>query len=297
MPNAAIDVGSNSLLLTVMGDGGVVLHDEARVVGLGKGLGDRGLFQPDRMKAAEEVLADYVATAAGLGVPANRIRAVATSAARRAMNAETWLARVKRNLDVEVRVISGEEEADLTWAGARGGLDLPAGAWLVVDLGGGSTELVLGDAGGAQRRASLQLGSVRLTEDLLGADKIDPTALARARSWVDVELARFPFDAAPAAVVGVAGTVTTLVTVARGHDRYRRDDVHGQVLTRADLQRAIDRLAPATPEERRRMVPASPERANYLVAGATILDRTLAAARKDALIASDGGLRFGLLAR
>lgn len=299
MARAAVDVGSNSILLTIVDDGGVVCVDEARVVGLGRGLGDRGLFAPDRLAAAEEVLTDYVARARSHGIAPEQVRAVATSAARRAMNAPTWFAKVQRELGLRIRVITGDEEARLTWLGSLRDLQLPPGPRLVVDLGGGSTELVLGEDGVVSRRVSLEIGSVRLTEAFLPGSlhgAADPGGLARMRHHIDAELAAFPMSPAPRVVIGVAGTVTTLATMALGLARYDAERVHGSRLTRVDLARFVDRLLAATPDARRAMVPASPERADWLVAGATVLDRVLAAARRPSLVVSDRGLRYGLLA-
>ncbi len=224
-----------------------------------------------------------------------RIKAVATSAARRAMNAQTWLSRVHRITGVRVRIINGEEEARLTWLGARRDLGQLAGPVLVVDIGGGSTEVVLGVGEDVVRRVSLEMGSVRLTERFLGAGVADPGGLAKLRNHVDTEVQRVELDPTPRLVIGVAGTVTSLATMSLGLTDYDRDRVHGSQLTRVDLARAIDRLLPATPEQRRALVPAAPDRAHYLLAGATILDRVLAASRRQKVVVSDRGLRFGLL--
>jgi exopolyphosphatase/guanosine-5'-triphosphate,3'-diphosphate pyrophosphatase len=299
---AAIDIGSNSLLLTIVDDEGNIVHDEARVVGLGRGLGDRGLFRPDRIAAAEEVLADYLQTAKQLGIEAWSIKAVATSAARRSMNAETWFAKLQRKQGLRVRIISGDEEARLTWLGSQRDLELPDGPRLVVDLGGGSTELVLGDRDQVSRRVSLEIGTVRLTERFLmakGEDTlgmIDPGGLAKLRKHVEIEVSKVQLDPQPRVVVGVAGTVTTLAATRLGLQTYDSEKVHGCALSRVDLARFIDRLLPATPEQRREMIPSAPERADYLLAGAVILDRVLAASRRSQMCVSDRGLRFGLLA-
>lgn len=298
MPRAAIDIGSNSLLLTVVDDQGAVLHDEARVVGLGRGLGDRGLFAPDRLKAGEAALADYVRTAQRLGVEPWAIQAVATSAARRAMNAQTWFSRLQTRLGLRVRVISGDEEARLTWRGALRELTVPDGPILVVDLGGGSTELVLGDEHSVVQRVSLEIGSVRLTEKYLGAPLhiADPARVAQLRNHVEVEIAKVALDPLPRTVIGVAGTVTTLAAMALGLRTWDATAVHGAPLTRADLATFIDRLLPLDAPGREALCAVSPERADYLLAGAIVLDRVLSAARRPRLVASDRGLRFGLLA-
>jgi exopolyphosphatase/guanosine-5'-triphosphate,3'-diphosphate pyrophosphatase len=295
MARAAIDIGSNSLLLTVVDDDGRVLHDEARVVGLGRGLGDRGLFAPDRMKAAEEVLTSYVTTAQKLGVDPWAIKAAATSAARRAMNAETFFARLTQRLKLRVRIISGDEEARLTWLGVRSGMELPSGPVLAVDLGGGSTELVLGTGSRVISRVSLEIGSVRLTEAWLGTGVVDPGRLPHLRKQVDLALAGVHLDPQPRTVVGVAGTATTLAAMGLGLQRWDADAVHGARLTRPQLSRFIDALLAATPEERRALAAVSPERADYLLAGAVILDRVLDVAGRPQMLVSDRGLRYGLL--
>jgi len=296
MPRAAIDIGSNSILLTIVSDQDQVLHDQAQVVGLGKGLGDRGLFRPDRMEAAEAVLREYVTIAGSHGIHPWSIRAVATSGARRAMNAKTFFSRLQRDLGLKTRIISGDEEARLTWKGALRDLDLPEGPLLVIDLGGGSTELVCGTQAATASRVSLEVGTVRLTEQFLGTEVVDPANLSRARKHVDALLAGVSLSPAPRTVIGVAGTVTTLCAVRQGLTTYQADRVHGGRITRADLASTIDRLLPMTADERRAYAPVAPGRADYLLAGALILDRVLGVARRPALIVSDRGLRFGVLA-
>ncbi|MEZ4316500.1 MAG: Ppx/GppA family phosphatase [Myxococcota bacterium] len=293
---AAIDLGSNSVLLAVVDDEGAVLHDEARVVGLGKGLGDGGRFAPDRMEAALAAMADYARTAESLGVPADRVRAVATSAARRATDAGAFFQRVAAETGLHIEVISGDEEARLTWAGALSALAVPDGTLMVVDLGGGSTELAVG-RGSLEWRHSYELGSVRLTESVLGDDVVPATpehlaALeAHARSV-------FESPAVPAridAVIGVAGSVTTLVATALGLTRYDSARVHGSQLTDAMLAGFQDRLLGLDRRQRRAIFAVSPERADYLLAGATILRAALRVAGHDAMWVSDRGLRYGVL--
>jgi exopolyphosphatase/guanosine-5'-triphosphate,3'-diphosphate pyrophosphatase len=297
MPRAAIDIGSNSILLTVLGDDGAVLHDEARIVGLGRGLGDRGLFKIDRITVADSVLEDFLQTARRHGVEPWQVKAVATSAARRAMNAETWTARVMSKTGLRIKIISGDAEARLTWLGALRDLDLPPGPVLVVDLGGGSTEVVLGEGANIHGRTSLELGSARLTETFLspGPSPPDPAGLARLRNHVDVILRSVELTPRPRTVLGVAGTVTTLMATKRGLQTYDGSQVHGGRLTRTDLAGFTDQLLSATAEERRALFAVSPGRADFMLAGVTVLDRVLVAARRQAMTVSDRGLRFGLL--
>ena len=303
MPRASIDIGSNSLLLTIVDDDQNVLHDEATVVGLGRGLGDRGLFKADRLEAAQETLSRYADIVKGHGIEPRLVRAVATSAARRAMNAETFFRSVQLKTGIRVRIIPGDEEARLTALGAFRDLVLPQGPSLVVDLGGGSTELVLSDDGQVVARTSLEIGSVRLTEAYLldgsstwAPGVVDPAMLARLRDHVDAAIATFAITPRPRTVIGVAGTVTTLAATALDLDIYDSDRVHGSLLTRAHLAKFIDLLLPASPAERRAMVPTSPARADFLLAGATILERVLLASKRQHMVVSDRGLRFGLLA-
>ena len=296
MHRAAIDIGSNSILLTVVDEQGQTLADDIHVVGLGKGLGDRGLFAPDRMAAAEAVLSNYVALAAQHHVMAAEIQAVATSGARRAMNANAWIQKVYKNLGLKIRIISGEEEAQLSWLGARQRLPLTEGPVLVLDLGGGSTELVLGDGEQIFGRASLEIGSVRLTEAFFGTGQPHLAQLAKLRNHVDTAVATLRLDPVPRTVIGVAGTVTTLAAMVLGLDHYDGQVVHGSRLTRVDLAKFVDQLIAASPAERRSIAAIAPERADYLIAGATIVDRILQASRRPHLIVSNRGLRYGLLA-
>lgn len=297
MNRATIDIGSNSILLLIVSKDGEVLHDEARVVGLGKGLGDRGLLQPQRMEAALAVLADYAALAAQHGVPAWMVKAVATSGARRALNARAFLERVRTRTGLRVRVVSGDEEAWLTWAGARADLRLPSGPIAVIDPGGGSTELVLGEGERVAMQLSLELGVVRLTERHFGAspDRYRPKQLARLREEVQQVLGEIQWTTHPRALIAVAGTVTTIAAMHRGLTTWQREAVHGARLSRGVFRRWVDRLLDSTPAERRQWAAIAPERADYLLAGACLLEELCTAAHRDSLLVSDGGVRYGLL--
>lgn len=295
MNRAAIDIGSNSILLTVLGGEGELLHDEARVVGLASGLGERGLFAPDRMKAAEAVLADYLGVARRHGIEPWTVAAVATSGARRAMNAATWFSHLERSLGLRVRIITGLEEASLTWQGAWMGFSPPPGTVGVIDLGGGSTEVVVGNDGKVLERASLEIGAVRLTERYLGVGQVDPAALSRMREEIAHHLQVSGLRVGIRTLIAVGGTPTTLAAMRLGLPRWDAARVHGTRLDRTDLTRYIDQLLLAGPATRRALVPTDPERADYLLAGACILERILDRVGRSSLYVSVQGLRFGLL--
>ncbi len=295
MVRAAIDIGSNSILLVVVDDGRVV-HDEARVVGLGRGLGEVGVFRPERMEGAISVLRDYANRAKELGVAPAAVRAVATSASRRALNATTFFAAVARATGLRVDVISGDEEARLTWLGGVSGIEVAPGPVLLLDPGGGSTEVILGEAGHIHYRESLELGTVRLTDAFLGYGQVEPASLARARREIDDAFASIHLPVPPRTAVAVAGTATTLSATGAGLQTYAADAVHNSALSSAQLRTWIDRLLVASPDERRALVPVSPERADTLLAGACILLRALELTRRQAWRVSDRGLRFGLVA-
>jgi len=292
MKQAVIDLGSNSVLLTVV-DGEDVLHDEARVVGLGKGLGDGGTFDSERMNVSLDALRDYAATAQSLGVPAGQVKAIATSASRRATNAEAFYERVQQDTGLQFRIISGDEEARFSFHGASSGLSLPREHKLfTIDLGGGSTEIVIGDHGRYYWRGSLELGSARLAEDFLGAGGPGLEAMkAHIQKKVELVPIVFPSDE----VIAMAGTATTLGAIDAGLKTWKPERVHGRGLTREALQGLAQRLSKSTADERRAVAAVSPERADFLLPGALVIDQILKRIGKEGCLLSVRGLRFGVL--
>jgi len=290
---AAIDLGSNSLLLAVESADGVLLHDQAEVVGLGKGLGDMGQFEPARMAHAEQVLRHYAQVASSHGIPPQQIRICATSGARRASNAPQFFDQMKRELGIKIQTISGEEEAQLSYLGALRGLELEEGPVLVIDLGGGSTEIIIGQGELISYRTSLEVGAVRLTE-AFGLDQ-DSSGLPGALSHLQDLLAAVVLPAKPSQAVVVAGTATTLAAMDAGLSTYQGKAVHGRLLTRDRLNHWQQRLLHADAGQRQLLACVSPKRADYLAGGATVIATVLGFCGLEACIASDAGLRFGIL--
>lgn len=293
MPYAAIDLGSNSLLLAIEADDGSVLHDEAHVVGLGKGLGDMGRFDPARMAHAEQVLTRFVEIAASHGVPPHRVRACATSGARRATNAGEFFDRIRAELGLDIQTISGEQEAVYAYLGALSDLGEHPKPVLVIDLGGGSTELIIGSGSTMHFRISLEVGAVRLTE-AFGLDGPEPD-LEGARRHLDDLLGAVAFPQLPAHAVAVAGTATTLAAMTLGLQSYDGAKVHGSRLNLDDLLHWRDTLLSASPERRRELAAVSIERAPYLAAGACVIAAVLDYSGLSACQVSNRGLRFGVV--
>ena len=295
-PRAAIDLGSNSVLLTVLSERGEVLHDEARVVGLGKGLGDGGAFDAERMEVAIEALGAYAARAEELGVPAGEIVAIATSASRRASNSGEFYERVERECGVRFEIISGAREAELTFRGAVEGFAGEGQAVAVIDLGGGSTEVVQGIGLEMGRGISLELGSTRLTERFLGEGAYRQEDLAALRAHVRTLCEQIsPSGASDTLAISVAGTATTLAGAALGHDRWIPEEIHGATLTRNQLSTLAQRLMELPPERRLELAPFAPKRINALLAGASVIELVLERLGLEQTTVSVRGLRFGAL--
>ena len=258
---AAVDLGTNTtrLLVADVGDGRIdEVHRETRITRLGEGVDARGRLLPVPIARVRNALSDYRRTLERLG--AERTLAVATSAVRDAENGEAFLGEVEWSYGFATRLVSGDEEAELT----RRGVD-PRPGTLVVDIGGGSTELIVDDF-----HASLDIGSVRYTERFLHTDPPTSEELyecARATRVVLEERARATAQHA----IGVAGTVTTLAALDLGLDHYDRERVHGHTLTTAAARAQLERLAALKLSERRELPALEPERAPVIVAGAVIL--------------------------
>lgn len=300
---ATIDIGTNSVLLLVAerrGDTLAPLIERAEITRLGRGVDRTRALDPEAVVATLECLADYATVAREAG--ATRVTAVATSAMRDARGGEAFRARAQALLGVEPRVISGEEEAALTFAGALSGLGLQ-GSVLVFDLGGGSTEVIRGEVGPAgavpARARSLDVGCVRLTERYLRGDPPGEAEIeavcADARTALGTLEAGF-LGGSPR-VVGVAGTVTTLAACALGVTPYDAGRVHGARLSAAEIDRLTAEFARLPLAVRRSLPALDPRRADVIIAGSAVVGEILAWAGADALLVSDRGVRWGLAQR
>jgi exopolyphosphatase/guanosine-5'-triphosphate,3'-diphosphate pyrophosphatase len=276
---AAIDQGTNTtrLLVAEVARGRVdELVRESRITRLGEGVDGRRRLLPLPIARVRNVLSDYRRTLESLG--AERTLLVATSAVRDAENGDAFLGEVEWSYGFTTRVVTGDEEAELAFRGATygRGLDSPT---LVADIGGGSTELVVGDADGVRAAVSLDIGSVRMTERFLAGDPPRPDELADCVAAVRSLLAeRVPEEVRelPKRGIGVAATITTFAALDLGLQSYDRERVHGHVLSAMGVKEQLERLAGMPLAERREVPALEPERAPVIVAGGIVLREVLA---------------------
>jgi exopolyphosphatase/guanosine-5'-triphosphate,3'-diphosphate pyrophosphatase len=274
---AAVDLGTNTtrLLVADVVDGRIEeLHRETRITRLGEGVDRRRRLLPMPIARVRNALTDYRGTLEALG--AERTLAVATSAVRDAENGEAFLGEVEWSSGFTTRLLSGADEAELTARGVAAGRSLGRGT-LIVDIGGGSTELVLGG-----EHASLELGCVRLTERF--GDDVEAVA-----AYVRELLPALEVSTA----IGVAGTVTSLAALDLGLDEYDPERVHGHALSAAAVAEQLGRLAALPLDVRRRVRGLDPERAPVIVAGATILREILRRHRLSEIEVSEHDLLHG----
>lgn len=305
-PVAAIDCGTNSIRLLIArrdeASGTLVdLDRRLEMVRLGLGVDRTGRFDPVAVERTLEATRRYRELIDHHGVDGQDIRFVATSATRDAANRDVFIDGVREILGIVPEVISGQEEAALSFRGAVSTVKgLPAGPRLVVDIGGGSTELVLG-VEAPTHRISMDMGSVRLTERHLASDPPTAAEIGAATAEIDAQLDRasteVPLDQA-VALVGVAGTVTTVTAVASGIQDYRPDVTHGATLALEEVRDICRTLLGETRAERSRRTVIHPGRIDVIGAGALIwsriVERVSRAGRIDAARTSEHDILDGL---
>jgi exopolyphosphatase/guanosine-5'-triphosphate,3'-diphosphate pyrophosphatase len=298
--SAFIDIGTNTILCLIAelrdGERFRVLDDLAEITRLGQGVGETFNISPEGEERSREVLERYLNQCRDLGV--EEIYAVGTSALRDAVNSNEVRERFKHRLGLDIRVLSGEEEAAYSFLAVQRGLSLSGQELLVVDIGGGSTEFIWGDDGGIQRAASVDLGSVRLTERFLRSDPVKAEECALVVEAINRELTALRQASAhrsAAKMIGIAGTFTTLAAVEKRLRRYSHSDVHGSHLNLSEVQRQRKLFQRKSIHERKTIPGLEPKRADVILAGAILIERIMTEFKTDQVIVSDQGVRYGLL--
>ncbi|MBZ4394634.1 Ppx/GppA phosphatase family protein [Myxococcus sp. MISCRS1] len=297
---ATIDIGTNSVLLLVAertGDGRFeAVLERAEITRLGRGVDATRRLSAEGMEATLSVLEAFAREAREQG--AQDIAVSATSAARDAVNGAEFLEAAKTRAGVTVEIISGQLEAELSFAAVSSDFSgEAAGPLLVLDIGGGSTEFIYGNpAGHVDFRHSFDVGAVRLTERFVRSDPMSAEDRARIQAHLRDTFKALPPPPPASVLVGVAGTVTTVYAVKHAIDPYDAARVHGGTLSVGELSALVDQLCQQPLEERRTLPGMQPKRADVIPAGALILLEAVKALGLDGCRVSDRGLRWGLLA-
>lgn len=293
---AAVDVGTNSvrLLVAEAAQPLLVLERETHITRLGKGVDANGHLDDEALERTLTLIDDYARRWRELG--AERVRITATSAIRDASDRDRFFAAVRERTGVEGEVLSGEEEGRTAFVGAT---SLVEGEppYLVLDIGGGSTEFILGDRE-PDAMTSRQLGCVRLSERALRSDPPNVDEVAAARALVDAELDGIEalFDASSArTLVGVAGTITTIGALALDLPAYLPDRIHGTRVSAERVRSITDELCRLPTAARAELGPMAPGREDVIHAGAIILDRVVDRFRFPDILVSEADILDGLV--
>jgi exopolyphosphatase/guanosine-5'-triphosphate,3'-diphosphate pyrophosphatase len=293
---AVIDIGTNStrlLVADVEADRVTEVERRSRVTRLGRGVDLSGQLSAEAMEAVCDAIDDYLSICRKAGVGA--VDAIATSAVRDASNGGAFLAELRERFALPARVLDGEEEARLTYLGATSEQQ-PEEPTLVIDIGGGSTELVIGTGSRVSFHASLQAGVVRHTERHISADP--PTAVemealaADARGLIEAAVGG-DRKATAGEGIAVAGTPTSLAAIELELDPYDPDRVHGYVLSLESIQRLLSRLASVPLADRAAIIGLHPDRAPTIIAGVVILIEAMRAVSLDRVRVSEHDILYG----
>jgi len=291
---ATVDVGTNSILLLIvdLANGARVVCDRARIERLGKGVDRTGALDDAAIARALDAMREYGALIREHG--ADKVAAVGTQALREARNGAAFLEPAAKLLGAPIEVIGGRREAELAHLAVLRSFPALAERELVVcDVGGGSTELIVGEAGRIDAQTSVPIGSVRMAERHLLADP--PKAAEAAAMIADIDRSLAAVDLPHGAtLVGIAGTVTTLAAVTLGLEAYDPERVQGMRLPRHEVERQLARYLEMSLAERRNVRGLDPKRADVIPAGAAVVARIMARLSADEIVVSDRGIRWGL---
>jgi exopolyphosphatase/guanosine-5'-triphosphate,3'-diphosphate pyrophosphatase len=294
---AAIDVGTNSVKFHIgerSADGSWrAVVDRAEITRLGEGLAETGVLNPSPMERTINAIAGMVDEAGRERV--DEIVAVGTAGLRIARNRADFVAAVKDRCGLDLEVISGDEEARLSYLAATSALDLGKGSLVVFETGGGSSQFTFGEGKRVDERFSLDVGAVGLTERFGLADVVSEKTLAGVFDELATELERLDGRRAPAGLVAMGGAATNLAAVKHELAPYDPDVVQGTMLGLAEIDRQIELYRTQTADERRRIVGLQPKRAEVILAGACIVRTVIAKLGRQSATVSDRGLRHGLL--
>ncbi len=296
---SAIDIGTNTILMLIAditADGSLsIIADEHRIARLGKGVDASGTIQPETLARVLDTLTDLKCISDAQ--KSDAIVACGTSALRDAANRQEFVDSIQSRLGINIRVISGKEESQLTYIGATSSYAnwQPSHHFAVLDIGGGSTEIVAGVGSTISSSASIDIGSVRMTERVLKTSPPEAAAVDHAIRLVREHVQHIPSLQRTATLIGVAGTLTTLAAIDLRLSHFDRKKIDGYILTADAIETIFSELRPLNLEQLRSYPQIHPFRADILLAGIIILREILRIIGRAEITVSERGLRYGLL--
>jgi exopolyphosphatase/guanosine-5'-triphosphate,3'-diphosphate pyrophosphatase len=293
---ASIDIGTNTILLLIakVEDGKIhPLFEIETVARLGEGVQRNGILLQEAMDRGFQTLAQYLKWCQELGV--EKVFAVGTSALREARNSEEFLKLIKERLDLSIEIISGEEEAQLSFLAVAKDLKEVKESILVVDVGGGSTEFILGRDNRIIQWSSLPLGSVRFTEQFLLSDPVQEEEWRKMEDEIHQLLLKIPHAKKLLTMVAVGGTATTLASVEQGLEEFIPEKIHHFVLKKEALEKQVFLYRSKTIAGRKKITGLPPARAEVILAGAAILYMAMVKIKCPSVMISCHGVRYGIL--
>lgn len=300
MKAATIDIGTNSTRLLVAevtpDKSYLALARRAVITRLGEGVNKNQMLSSEAILRSEEVLHEYAREIQKQRV--EQVWAVGTSALREAENSHDFLDRIKNEFGWTVEIISGEREAQLSFLGATEGLAGTDKEVLVIDIGGGSTELILGRKKEIVCYCSLDIGCVRLTEIFMKNDPLREENMEKMGRYVREKIGEAPqqlWRSNISSAIGLAGTITTLSAIKQGMSVYDSERIHGSLLTLEEVKEILQKLASLTLEERKRIVGLEARRADVIVAGVEILLELMKKASLSQITVSEHDILDGIL--
>jgi len=296
---ASIDIGTHTILMLIADvekNGTVsVKRDEHRIARLGKGVDEHGVIQKETFERVLDILLQLKALSDSDGV--QRIAACGTSALRDAANRQEFIDFIREQLSINIKILSGKEEAESTYLGAVSEYidESPTETFSVLDIGGGSTELVSGTGTNVSSAVSMDIGSVRLTERILKKSPPDASALENAKQFIQEHLYNLTPLPSSTTLIGVAGTLTTLAALDLQVKTFDSNLINRYVLTKDTIDRIFHELKNLTLDQIKNISQIHPARADILLAGILILREIVDKVNASQITVSDRGLRYGIL--
>jgi exopolyphosphatase/guanosine-5'-triphosphate,3'-diphosphate pyrophosphatase len=296
---ASMDIGTNSVKLLVADVENQqiknVLLELMDITRLGEGIDSNHELLPEAMDRTLHTISDFQNRAKQLG--AENTVAIATSAMRDAKNRDVFIQKVMEKTGLNLQIVSGDEEAELVFTGVCSDTELQSKKLVLVDVGGGSTEFIFGQNGNIEDRFSINVGCVRLTEEFIHSDPVDPADLQKIIQHVIamlyVRLANTPAEEYD--LIGIGGTITTAALIHQNMEGSTLNDIHGYVMQKNQIFRLLTNLRRMTLEERRKVPGLSPQRADVIVAGIATFSTIMEILKTQEIVVNTKGLRYGAI--